>query len=54
MLKAIWLIFQQSGADDFVIAASEMHSVREFIEKAVVFFGDSIEWKGSGDSEIGI
>lgn len=53
-VKAMWLMLQQPGADDFVIATGEMHSVREFIEKAFAFFGDTIEWGGSGDSEIGI
>jgi GDPmannose 4,6-dehydratase len=53
-VKAMWLMLQQPDADDFVIATGEMHTVREFIEKAFAFFGDTIEWKGSGDSEVGI
>jgi len=53
-VKAMWLMLQQPSADDFVIATGEMHTVREFIEKAFAFFGDTIEWKGSGDSEVGV
>jgi GDPmannose 4,6-dehydratase len=33
-VRAMWLMLQQSVADDFVIATGEMHTVREFCELA--------------------
>ena len=32
-VEAMWLILQQEGPDDFVIATGETHSVREFAER---------------------
>jgi GDPmannose 4,6-dehydratase len=41
-IEAMWRILQQPGADDFVIATGETHSVREFLEEAFQYagFGD--------------
>ena len=33
-VKAMWIMLQQSDADDFVIATGEQHTVREFAETA--------------------
>jgi len=33
-VKAMWLMLQQEGADDYVIASGESHSVKEFVELA--------------------
>ncbi|MFM8705174.1 MAG: GDP-mannose 4,6-dehydratase, partial [Planctomycetia bacterium] len=33
-VEAMWLMLQQGEADDYVVATDEMHSVREFCEKA--------------------
>ena len=33
-VRAMWLMLQQSSADDYVIATGETHSVREFLELA--------------------
>lgn len=33
-VEGMWLMLQQPQADDFVLATGEMHSVREFTEKA--------------------
>ncbi len=33
-VRAMWLMLQQSEADDYVIATGETHSVREFLEAA--------------------
>lgn len=52
-VKGMWQILQQETPDDFVLATGEMHSVREFIEKAFALRGIMIEWKGSGIEEIG-
>jgi GDPmannose 4,6-dehydratase len=53
-VKAMWMMLQQEQPDDYVIATGEMHSVREFIEKAFAILNMNISWKGSGVDETGI
>ena len=38
-VEAMWRILQQPQADDFVIATGEMHTVREFVERAFALVG---------------
>lgn len=52
-VEAQWLILQQDSPEDFVISTGEMHTVREFIEKAFLQKGFLIQWKGEGVHEIG-
>lgn len=49
----MWLMLQQPQPDDFVVATGEMHSVREFIEKAFAVVDMTITWEGEGVEEIG-
>jgi GDPmannose 4,6-dehydratase len=49
----MYLMLQQDKADDYVLATNEMHSVREFVEKAFKLRGYEIRWKGEGINEIG-
>jgi len=53
-VKAMWLILQQEGPDDYVIATGESHSVREFVEKAFKEVGIEIRWEGQGVNEVGV
>jgi GDPmannose 4,6-dehydratase len=53
-VEGMWRILQQPQPDDYVLATGEAHSVREFVEKAFAVAGKRIEWKGSGDREIGV
>jgi len=53
-VEAMWLMLQQDEPDDYVIATGEMHSVREFVEKAFEYVGMNIVWNGEGVSEVGI
>jgi GDPmannose 4,6-dehydratase len=42
-VEAMWLMLQQDGPDDYVIATGETHSVREFLDEA---FGHlDLDWK---------
>jgi GDPmannose 4,6-dehydratase len=50
----MWLMLQQEKPDDYVVATGEMHTVREFIEKAFGHVGRTIEWRGKGVNEEGI
>jgi GDPmannose 4,6-dehydratase len=42
-VEAMWLMLQQDGPDDYVIATNETHSVREFAELAFGYLG--LDWK---------
>ena len=53
-VEAQWLMLQQPGPEDFVIATGEQHSVREFVECAAAELGVAITWRGSGQHERGI
>ena len=52
-VEGMWLILQQEKADDYVLATGEMHSVREFVEKAFAHTGMRIAWRGEGVDEAG-
>ena len=41
-VEGMWRILQQSGGDDFVLATGEMHTVREFAQKA--FAHADLDW----------
>jgi GDPmannose 4,6-dehydratase len=48
-----WLMLQQDGPDDFVIASGVQHSVRDFVNVAAGKLGIDINWKGEGINERG-
>ncbi len=49
-----WLMLQQSGPKDYVIATGEQHSVREFVNTAASHIGIELAWEGEGADEKGI
>ena len=53
-VQMMWLMLQQDTPDDYVAATGEMHTVREFIERAFSLLGHPIEWRGKGVDEIGV
>ncbi len=53
-VEAMWLMLQQPGPDNYVIATGETHSVREFAETAFMETGTEIEWTGNGIAEKGM
>jgi GDPmannose 4,6-dehydratase len=53
-VEGMWLMLQQPEPDDCVFATGEMHSVREFVERAFTHVGRRIEWRGKGEDEVGI
>jgi GDPmannose 4,6-dehydratase len=53
-VEGMWLILQQTELDDYMLSIGESHSVREFVEKAFVCVGRSIEWRGTGVHEQGV
>ena len=52
-VEGMWRMLQADKPDDYVLASNEMHSVREFIEKAFALKNMNIKWKGKGIDEIG-
>jgi GDPmannose 4,6-dehydratase len=52
-VKAMWLMLQQSKADDYVIATGKQYSVKKFIELVCKQLSIKISWKGRGIKEIG-
>ncbi len=42
-VEAMWLMMQQAGPDDYVIATGETHSLEEFVDEAFKYFG--FKWK---------
>jgi len=53
-VRMMWLMLQQPQPDDYVVATGEMHSVREFIERAFSTAGMPIRWAGEGVEEKGL
>jgi GDPmannose 4,6-dehydratase len=53
-VRGMWQMLQQPDPDDYVLATGEVHSVREFVEKAFAEIGVAIEWRGSGIDEKGV
>jgi len=53
-VEGMWLMLQQSEPDDYVLATGEVHSVRQFVEKAFACTGRKVVWQGKGESERGI
>ena len=52
-VRAMHLMVQQDGPDDYVIATGEQHSVREFVELALAEAGATLEFSGEGADEVG-
>ena len=53
-VEGMWRILQHPEPDDYVLATGEMHSVREFVEKAFAQIGIRIMWQGVGADEEGV
>ncbi len=53
-VEGMWMILQQEKPEDFVLATGEMHSVREFIEKAFSETGVTLAWRGKDIEEEGV
>ena len=53
-VECMWLILQNSKAEDYVIATGVQHSVREFATLAFRYAGIELEWQGEGVREKGL
>ncbi|MCX6997612.1 MAG: GDP-mannose 4,6-dehydratase [Kiritimatiellaeota bacterium] len=52
-VEAMWRMLQLAQPEDFVIATGEMHTVREFIERAFALVGRPLAWRGRAEREVG-
>ena len=52
-VDGMWRMLQQPKPDDYVLATGEMHSVREFTERAFAEAGRTIIWRGQDADERG-
>jgi len=52
-VEAQWLMLQQPGPEDFVIATGEQHSVRDFVSSVGSELGMDVLWRGEGLNEKG-
>lgn len=52
-VEGMWLMLQRETPEDFVLATSETHTVRELVEVTCGQLGYNLEWKGSGLEEKG-
>ena len=52
-VDGMWRILQHPDPEDFVLATGLTTTVRAFTEKAFSIAGLSIQWEGTGESEIG-
>jgi GDPmannose 4,6-dehydratase len=52
-VEGMWLMLQQPGPDDYVLATGKTFSVRTFVEKAFAEVGRTIVWRGKGADEKG-
>ena len=53
-VRGMWLMLQKYKPDDYVLATGKTITVREFVEKAFLYKGYLIKWKGNGLNEIGV
>jgi GDPmannose 4,6-dehydratase len=53
-VEGMWRMLQQEEPDDYVLATGEMHTVREFVERAFAEVGVTIRWQGKGVDEVGL
>jgi GDPmannose 4,6-dehydratase len=53
-IEAMWLMLQKDEPGDYVVATGEMHTVREFCDRAFARAGRPLRWTGSGPDETGV
>jgi len=53
-VEGMWRMLQVEKPEDYVLATGETHTVREFVTESFRVLGEEIEWKGSGENEVGI
>lgn len=52
-VEMMWMMLQQSKADDYIVATGKPHTIRDFVNAASNYAGFDIAWEGTGTDEIG-
>lgn len=52
-VEGMWRIVQHDVAGDYVLGTGEMHTVRNFADRAFARAGITLDWSGAGVEEIG-
>lgn len=53
-VEGMWRMLQAKDPDTFVLATNRTETVRDFVTMAAKAAGFDIEWRGTGDQEIGV
>lgn len=53
-VHGMWLMMQESVADDYVLSTGILHTVRDFVNLSFNTIGIELDWIGSGVDEVGI
>lgn len=53
-VEMMWLMLQQSSADDYVVGTGESHTVKEFVQEAFRYVGVELAWYGEKEQEVAI
>ena len=52
-VKGMWQMMQQPKSDDYILATGEIHSIRELVETAFKYIGETVLWGGTEKNEEG-
>lgn len=50
-VRGMWLMLQQPHPSDYVLSTGVQHSVRDFVDATLKFYGQESEWVGQGTKE---
>jgi GDPmannose 4,6-dehydratase len=52
-VKGMWQMMQEQESDDYILATGETHSIRELVETAFKYIGETVLWGGVEKEETG-
>ena len=52
-VKGMWQMMQQPKSDDYILATGEIHSIRELVQTAFKYIGETVLWGGTEKNEEG-
>lgn len=53
-VEGMWRMLQQDGPDTYVLATGRTTSIRDFVDMTARHAGMELEWRGSGEDEVGV
>jgi GDPmannose 4,6-dehydratase len=51
-VRAMWMMLQHDTPADYVVSTGVQHTIRDFVNMTADYFNITLEWEGSGISEI--